>query len=107
MFTRRTATVMISAPAASVARRVSSNERYLPLPTMSRERYSRLARTKGSTCSMVVSAASDEMNDLDGVAVAQRGGRVVGARNDRAVHLDRDAPRPQVECRQQIGNGRS
>src|SRR4029078_3606665 len=76
MFTRRTATVMISAPAASVAARVSSNERYLPLPTMSRARYSRPARTNGSLLGMVVSAASDEVDHLDGVAVEEHGGRI-------------------------------
>src|SRR5262245_64778294 len=107
MFTRRTATVMISAPAASVARRVSSNERYLPLPTMSRERYSRPARTNGSMVLMVGSTASDELDDLDGVAVAERGGCVVGARHDGAIHLDGDAPRPEVERRDQIGHGRT
>src|SRR5262245_58859923 len=48
MFTRRTATVTISAPDASTARRVSANEAYFPVPTMSRERYSRPASTKGS-----------------------------------------------------------
>ena len=40
MFTRRTATVMISAPEASSALRVCSNEAYLPVPMMSREPYS-------------------------------------------------------------------
>src|SRR4029450_971692 len=91
MFTRRTATVMISAPAASVARRVSSNERYFPLPTMSRDRYSRAARTNGSMSLMMGSTASDELDDLDGVAVAERGGGVVRVRHDSAIHLDRAA----------------
>src|SRR4029453_10957413 len=107
MLTRRTATVMISAPAASVARRVSSNERYLPLPTMSRERYSRPATTKGSTLVMMDSTASDELDDLDGVAVAERGGRVIRARNDGAVHLDGDAPRPERERRDHTRRGGS
>jgi len=38
--TRRTATVTISAPLASSALRFSSNERYLPVPMISRERSS-------------------------------------------------------------------
>ena len=37
MLTRRTATVIIAAPEASRARRVSANEAYFPDPMMSRE----------------------------------------------------------------------
>jgi hypothetical protein len=37
MFVRRIATVTISAPEASIARRVSSKSRYLPVPTSRRE----------------------------------------------------------------------
>src|SRR5262249_13274388 len=105
MFTRRTATVTISAPDASTARRVSAKERYFPVPTVRREGYSRQARTKGSV--IRVSAASDEVNDLDGVAVAQRGGGVRGARDDGAVHLDRNAPRPEAERGHEVGHGRA
>jgi hypothetical protein len=88
MFTRRTATVTISAPAASTARRVSSNERYLPVPTISRERYSRPASVKGSTLVMDGSAASDEMDHLDRVAVAQRGAQILRARNKSTNNVD-------------------
>ena len=74
-------------PAAS--RRTSA---YLPVPTMSRERYSRPARTKGSSSAhhqppptkWMISTASPSRETV---------ARVVGARHDRAVHLDRDAPR--------------
>jgi hypothetical protein len=38
MLVRRTATVTISAPLASIARRVSSRSLYLPVPTSSRDR---------------------------------------------------------------------
>jgi len=38
MFTRRTATVTISAPEASMAARVSAKSLYLPVPTSKRER---------------------------------------------------------------------
>src|SRR5579883_1525600 len=90
MFTRRTATVTISAPDASTARRVSSNERYLPVPTMSRERYSRPASTNGSAA---ISAAPDDVDHLDTVALAERRRAVGRPRDDRRVHLDRDAAR--------------
>jgi hypothetical protein len=38
MLVRRIATVTISAPEASMARRVSSKSRYLPVPTSRRDR---------------------------------------------------------------------
>src|SRR5438034_9629240 len=48
MFVRRIATVTISAPEATIAARVSSKSRYLPVPTSSRERYARPATISGS-----------------------------------------------------------
>src|SRR5262245_6821276 len=93
---------MISAPAASVARRVSSKDLYLPEPTMSRERYSFPASTNGSVC---ISPASDEMDDLDGVAVVERSRAVGRARNHGAVQLDGDAARSEAERRHEIGHG--
>src|SRR5438132_4661725 len=101
MFTRRTATVTISAPEASIARRVSAKDAYLPVPTIRRERYSRPASRKGS----FISSAPDEMDDLDPVALAERGCPVFGARHDGAVHLDRDATRPEPERRDEVGDG--
>src|SRR2546422_11702411 len=98
MFTRRTATVTISAPAASTACRVSANERYLPVPTISRERYSRPASTKGS----FTSSASHEMDDLHHVAVVERHRAVLLPRDDGAVHLDRDAARAEPERSDEI-----
>src|ERR1043166_4625850 len=100
MFTRRTATVTISAPAAPIARPVSAKDAYLPVPTISRERYSRPASRKGS----FMSSASDKMDDLDPVALAERGRTVLGARHDRPVHLDRDATRPEPEGGPEVGD---
>src|SRR5579875_1856851 len=91
MFTRRTATVTISAPDASTARRVSS-----------RERYSRPASTNGSAA---ISAAPDEVDHLDTVALAERRRAVGRPRDDRRVHLDRDAPPAQTERLHEIGDG--
>src|SRR5882672_6985349 len=101
MFTRRTVT--ISAPDASTACRVSANDRYFPVPTIRRERYSRPASTKGS----FMSSASDEMDDLDRVTVAERGGGILCARHDGAVHLHRDASRTEPERRHQVGDRRA
>src|ERR1051326_5935881 len=105
MFTRRTATVTISAPDASTARRVSSKSLYLPVPTISRERYSRPASTNGSFWAVNASPAADELDDLDLIAVADRARRVVLGRNDVAVHLDGDPPPGERQLREQVRDG--
>src|SRR5262249_34780153 len=105
MFTRRTATVTISAPDASTARRVSSNDRYLPVPTMSRERYSRPASVKVSLVS-IASPASHEVDHLDRVPVVKDRRAVLGARHDGAVHLHGDPARAEAERGDEIGDRR-
>src|SRR6185503_6496734 len=108
MFTRRTATVTISAPAASVARRVSSNERYLPEPVINRDWYVLPASTNGSS-SAICSPATDEMDDLDRVAVLEHRVGVGRSGDDLAIHLDGDAPRTEPEGRHEVrhrGTGR-
>src|SRR6266404_2860144 len=60
MFTRRTATVTISAPERSTASRVVAKSRYLPVPTMSRERYERPASTNGSSSALGAAVVSIE-----------------------------------------------
>ncbi len=47
------------------------------------------------------------MDDLDRVALVERGRAVVGARHDGAVHLDRDPSRPESERRHEVCDGRS
>src|SRR5262245_32870813 len=105
MFTRRTATVTISAPEASTARRVSSNDRYFPVPTMSREPYSRPASVKVSFID-IASPASHEVDHLDRVPVAKDGRAVLGARHDGAVHLHGDSPRAEAERGDEISHRR-
>src|SRR5262249_59831905 len=105
MFTRRTATVTISEPDASTARRVSSNDRYLPVPTIRREVYSRPASVKVSLVS-IASAASHEVDHLDRVSVVKDGRAVLGARHDGAVHLHGDPARPEAERGDEIGDRR-
>src|SRR3954469_25094283 len=90
-FTRRTATVTISAPDASIARAVSSKSLYLPVPTRRRERKRLPATSKASSPAVWVdcgwmefmrlvldcSTAADEVHDLKAVAVHDLG-RVEG-----------------------------
>src|SRR6478736_3736169 len=93
MLVRRIATVTISAPLASIARRVSSKSRYLPVPTSNRERYALPATMSESAPAFAtMSAAPDRDHDLDAVAVGERLGPEPAARHDLAVALDREPP---------------
>ena len=69
MFTRRTATVTMSAPEAACACAITACEEYLPVPTMSREANVRPAITKGVSVTAFL-PASDEVHDLEPVAFA-------------------------------------
>ena len=72
IFTRRTATVTISAPDASTAAAFSSKLLYLPVPTISREVKVRPATRPAVGLDVLLrghSPASDEMHDLIIVAV--------------------------------------
>ncbi len=53
MFTRRTATVTMSAPDAVWQSRITWCDGYLPVPTMSRDRKVRPAMTKGVSVTML------------------------------------------------------
>ena len=57
-FTRRTATVTISAPEASSASRIRGKVAYLPVPTIRRERNGRPPKTKGSVSAAAVVGVS-------------------------------------------------
>src|SRR6187431_2732370 len=92
--TRRTATVTISAPAASTAAAFCSKLLYLPVPTISREVKVRPATDQLSartSCWTVISAASDDMDDLIVVAVLDPDLREQRAGDDVEVALDRHA----------------
>ena len=65
MFTRRTATVTISAPEASCACIITACDGYLPVPMIRREVNVRPAIVSGS----MRLSATDEVDDLDLVAV--------------------------------------
>src|SRR5213082_1814189 len=95
MLVRRIATVTISAPLASTARRVSSKSLYLPVPISKRERYACPAMRSGSAiCSasrvgaFIALASADRDDDLQRVAVGKSRRGVAAARHDLAVSLD-------------------
>src|SRR6478735_8312028 len=90
MFTRRTATVTISAPDASTAAAFSWRLLYLPVPTISREvkvRPATVQLSEFSDCRAFTSAASDEMDDFIIVAVRDLHSAQRRARNDLEVAL--------------------
>ena len=85
MFTRRTATVTMSAPDAACACAMTACDGYLPVPTISRDVNVRPAMTKGVSMQIVDSVAvavtssslpaADEVHDLDRVARRRRSSR--------------------------------
>src|SRR5207247_105206 len=121
--TRRTATVTMSAPEASWASRMTWRVGYLPVPTMRRDRNSRPARINESLMISIVpplprtpsqagrggSAAADEGDDLERVAVVESHRGVLGAGHDPAIVLDRDRlafeGEPAEELRQRGAGG--
>ena len=107
MFTRRTATVTISAPDASTAAAFSSKFLYLPVPTISRER--ERAAGNGPVIGLDVllrghSTPSDEMHDLERVAVFDRHLIQNLSRDDLKVALDRDLARVEPQLTQHSSN---
>src|SRR5512140_2875696 len=109
MLVRRIATVTICAPLASMARRVSSKSRYLPVPTRSRERYCRPAMTSASSTAIFSGAftlaPSHRDDHLDPVAVRDPGLAEPAARHDLAVPLDREPPPGEGERVDQLVEG--
>src|SRR5688572_10866859 len=100
MFTRRTATVTISAPDASTAAAFCSKLLYFPVPTMSREMKRRPATSQPSS----ISAAADKGDDLIFVAILHLDLAQGRARHDLEIALDRDLGRVEPELQRQLGN---
>ena len=106
IFTRRTATVTMSAPEASCACAMTVCDGYLPVPTISLDLNVRPAMVKGvsaiATACLSCLPAADEVHDLNAVAVAdERGGEGVALENHEIV-LDGDAPRINLELLEQF-----
>ena len=105
MFTRRTATVTISAPEASCARAITAFDGYLPVPTMRREWKLLPASVSKSSCigRMVLRrATANGVDYLDPVAVADHRGAVRGAFQNLKVVLDRHAPFVDLKIGEQL-----
>src|SRR3954447_25254221 len=103
MFTRRTATVIISAPDASCARTITAGDEYLPVPTISRDENDLSAIVSRSTVpsanpeSRIPSRAhpesripssspADKIDDFDLVTLADDGaGERVALQHDEIV----------------------
>src|SRR3954469_12650924 len=115
ILTRRTATVTICAPLASIAARVSAKSLYLPVPTSRRDWYGLPAMMRLSRFSLGFmkadphfrasslralsaagndrgqSAAAHRNDDFKRVAVGEHLVGVTAARHDFAIALERDA----------------
>src|SRR5262245_26879301 len=117
MFTRRTATVTISAPEAAWACCMTAGDEYLPVPTMRRDANDLPAIVKASIqasgSGLQASGAfgfrpsvpaAYEVHDLDCVAVPHLDGVERGPLQDDQVVLDRDAPRVDFQLSEQRGN---
>src|SRR4030095_958973 len=130
MFTRRTATVTISAPDASKACAITANDEYLPVPTIKRDLKVRPAMTNGVSVNSqlptkstithstinnespikdhespnVLLATAHEIDDLDRVALVDDDVGKPLALDDLEVVLDRHATRIDIQTSQQGRN---
>src|SRR5260370_23193087 len=102
MFTRLTATVIISAPEASCACTMTAGDEYLPVPTMSREE-NVLSDIVNRSIFQPLPAA-DKVDDLDFVALADRRTVERVALEHGQIVLDRHAPGVDLQPRQQFGD---
>src|ERR1700722_15675420 len=105
MFTRRTATVTISAPLSSTAALVSAKSRYLPVPTISRDLNFFPPNSNGVSCISTLMrrrlSASHEVDYLDMVARPYNRRVIAGLGHDLPIDLDRHAPAARVQTLEQ------
>src|SRR4029453_326674 len=99
MFTRRTATVTISAPEAAWACAMMACDGYLPVPTINRDVNVRPAMTNGVSVNRLPS--TDEVDDLHRTALAKQDVGKRLALDDVQVVFHGDASWIDVELRQQ------
>src|SRR5262245_8597930 len=109
-FTRRTATVTISAPAASMEWTMLSLSRYLPVPKISRERNVRPAITSGWSGTPVstvvaISTPSNKMHELEHITTLHGHAGEFSSVQDFPIVLDHDQLRIELQLAQQIGHG--
>src|SRR5687767_5242638 len=87
--TRRIATVTISLSEMRMQSAAVSRSGYLPVPTIKRD--DNVTGPSFSDAVMTASTSTDERDDLEDVAVAQRGLCALRLRHDHAVLFDGDA----------------
>src|SRR3989338_9088349 len=97
MLTRRTATVTMSAPEASITRLVSAKSLNFPVPTIRRD-FSSIEPMRKRSSAM---PASDEIDDFNALPLLDRRGRESAPIDDRQVHLDRHAIRDDAKIGEQ------
>src|SRR2546423_10336298 len=105
MFTRRTATVTMSAPDAACACAITACDEYLPVPTMSREEKVRPAMVKGVSVISERLSATHEVDDFDAIAVSDQRRRERAAPHNHEVVFDGHAPRIDVEPFEKLLHG--
>src|SRR2546425_12003627 len=103
MFTRRTATVIISAPDASCALTMTAGDAYLPVPTMRREEKLLSAIIKVSEFMRL--PAADKVDDLNLIALMHDNFVERRPFEHDEVMLDRDAARIDPEPGKQLASG--
>jgi hypothetical protein len=106
MFTRRTATVIISAPDASCAFTMTDGDEYFPVPTMSRE-LKVLPAIENVSMWTVRGwlSATYEVHDFNLVALAHDDLVEGRALEDDQIVFDRYAPRIDRQLREQLAHG--
>src|SRR6266404_3620382 len=110
MFTRLTATVIISAPDASCALSITAGELYLPVPTIRRDENVLSAIVKMSIMAGLVGrlgpdprlSSADEIDDFDAIAVLHERVGIARPFEHRQVVLDGDAARIDLEAAEQF-----
>src|SRR2546428_786897 len=103
MFTRRTATVIISAPDAPCALTMTAGDAYLPVPTMRREEKLLSAITKLSEFMRL--AAADKVDDFNLIALVYDNFVERRPFQHDEVMLDSDAARVDRESGKQFAHG--
>src|SRR3954451_14290698 len=110
MFTRRTATVIISAPDASCARTITAGDEYLPVPTINRDEndLSAIFRTSNfliPNSQFLILPAAHKVHHFDLVALADDGGGERVAFQHDEIVLDGNAACVDRKLREKLADG--
>jgi len=99
MFTRRTATVIISAPDAWWAWTITAGDEYLPVPTISRD-----VNVLSAIVNVSTASPTDKIHDLDRIALLNDDAIEGIAFEHDEIVLHRDAPRVDLQLREQCAH---